>query len=151
MMLQGCKTIQTDMAEGAGTDSLLGPGTNDSARGNMSVLSALLSSAAPAAGRWRDVAILNAVRKHSGLDQWKPYQDSRWQGWGQRSTEQGAKGHPSLSGPPTLRPRIWLMAALSLSVHSATTFALISFIYNMNALRGFFMWGFFFSSSFLES
>lgn len=52
---------------------------------------------------------------------------------------------------PTLRPRIWLMAALSFNVHSATTFALISFIYNMNALRGFFMWGFFFSSSFLES
>lgn len=43
------------------------------------------------------------------------------------------------------------MAALSFNVHSATTFALISFIYNMNALRGFFMWGFFFSSSFLES
>lgn len=52
---------------------------------------------------------------------------------------------------PTLRPRIWLMAALSFNVHSATTFALISFIYNINALRGFFMCGFFFSSSFLES
>lgn len=43
------------------------------------------------------------------------------------------------------------MAALSFNVHSATTFALISFIYNINALRGFFMCGFFFSSSFLES
>lgn len=43
------------------------------------------------------------------------------------------------------------MAALSFNVHSATTLALISFIYNMNALRGFFMWGFFFSSSFFES
>lgn len=58
---------------------------------------------------------------------------------------------PPVRQPPTLRPRIWLMAALSFNVHSATTFALISFIYNMNALRGFFMWGFFFSSSFLES
>jgi len=38
-----------------------------------------------------------------------------------------------------------LIAALSLSVHSATTFALISFMYNMNAFRGFFMWGFFLS------
>lgn len=38
----------------------------------------------------------------------------------------------------TFLPRIWLMAALSFRVHSATTFALISFIYNMKAFRGFF-------------
>lgn len=48
----------------------------------------------------------------------------------------------------TFLPRIWLMAALSFSVHSATTLALISFIYNMKALRGFFTWGFFSSSFF---
>lgn len=48
----------------------------------------------------------------------------------------------------TFLPRIWLMAALSFRVHSATTFALISFIYNMKALRGFFTWGFFSSSFF---
>ena len=34
----------------------------------------------------------------------------------------------------TFLPRIWLMAALSFRVHSATTLALISFIYNMKAL-----------------
>lgn len=39
----------------------------------------------------------------------------------------------------TLLPRIWLIAALSFSVHSATTFALISFMYNMKAFRGFLM------------
>lgn len=38
------------------------------------------------------------------------------------------------------------MAADSLSVHSATTCALISFIKSMKALSGFFMWFFFFSS-----
>lgn len=38
----------------------------------------------------------------------------------------------------TFLPRIWLMAALSFRVHSATTLALISFIYNMKAFRGFF-------------
>ena len=48
----------------------------------------------------------------------------------------------------TFLPRIWLMAALSFRVHSATTLALISFIYNMKALRGFFTWGFFSSSFF---
>lgn len=42
----------------------------------------------------------------------------------------------------TLRPRIWLMAALSFNVHSAMTFALISFMYNMKAFRGFLMTGF---------
>lgn len=47
----------------------------------------------------------------------------------------------------TLLPRIWLMAALSLSVHSATTLALISFMYSMNAFSGFLMWGFFLSAS----
>lgn len=46
----------------------------------------------------------------------------------------------------TLLPRIWLIAALSFNVHSATTFALISFMYNMKAFRGFLMCGFFFSS-----
>lgn len=40
------------------------------------------------------------------------------------------------------------MAALSFSVHSATTLALISFMYSMKALRGFLMWGFFSSSFF---
>lgn len=45
----------------------------------------------------------------------------------------------------TRLPSIWLMAALSLSVHSATTFALISFMYNMKAFRGFLMCGFFLS------
>lgn len=40
------------------------------------------------------------------------------------------------------------MAALSFSVHSATTLALISFMYNMKALSGFLMWGFFSSSFF---
>uniref|UniRef100_A0A182TRD3 Uncharacterized protein n=1 Tax=Anopheles melas TaxID=34690 RepID=A0A182TRD3_9DIPT len=44
-----------------------------------------------------------------------------------------------------LRPRIWLMAADSLSVHSATTFARISFMYSMNAFSGFFTWLRFFS------
>lgn len=48
----------------------------------------------------------------------------------------------------TFRPRIWLMAALSFRVHSATTLALISFIYNMKAFRGFFTCGFFSSSFF---
>lgn len=51
----------------------------------------------------------------------------------------------------TFLPRIWLMAALSFRVHSATTLALISFIYNMKALRGFFTWGFFSSSFFTET
>lgn len=37
----------------------------------------------------------------------------------------------------TRLPRIWLMAALSFRVHSATTLALISFIYSMKAFRGF--------------
>lgn len=46
----------------------------------------------------------------------------------------------------TRRPKIWLMAADSLSVHSATTCALISFMKSMKALSGFFMWFFFFSS-----
>ena len=45
----------------------------------------------------------------------------------------------------TRRPSIWLMAALSFSVHSATTLARISFMYNMNAFKGFFICGFFFS------
>lgn len=40
------------------------------------------------------------------------------------------------------------MAALSFRVHSATTLALISFMYSMKAFRGFLMWGFL-SSSFL--
>lgn len=40
------------------------------------------------------------------------------------------------------------MAALSFSVHSATTLARISFMYNMKALSGFLMWGFFSSSFF---
>jgi hypothetical protein len=51
----------------------------------------------------------------------------------------------------TLLPRIWLIAALSFRVHSATTFALISFMYNMKAFRGFLMWGLFGSCSFLCS
>ena len=48
----------------------------------------------------------------------------------------------------TRLPRIWLIAALSFRVHSATTLALISFIYSMKAFRGFLIWGFL-SSSFL--
>lgn len=52
-----------------------------------------------------------------------------------------AKGKHKLAhtNPPvhTLLPRIWLIAALSFRVHSATTFALISFMYNMKAFRGF--------------
>lgn len=51
----------------------------------------------------------------------------------------------------TLLPRIWLIAALSFRVHSATTFALISFMYNMKAFRGFLIWGLFGSCSFLCS
>lgn len=51
----------------------------------------------------------------------------------------------------TLRPRIWLIAALSFSVHSATTLARISFIYSMKAFRGFLMWGLLGSCSFLCS
>lgn len=54
----------------------------------------------------------------------------------------------SLSVALTRLPRIWLMAALSFRVHSATTLALISFIYSMKAFRGFLIWGFL-SSSFL--
>jgi len=45
----------------------------------------------------------------------------------------------------TRRPSIWLIAALSLSVHSATTLARISFMYNMKAFSGFLMCGFFLS------
>ena len=45
----------------------------------------------------------------------------------------------------TRLPNIWLIAALSFKVHSATTFALISFMYSMNAFKGFFIWGFFLS------
>ena len=37
----------------------------------------------------------------------------------------------------TLRPKIWLIAADSLSVHSATILGLISFMYSMKAFRGF--------------
>lgn len=48
---------------------------------------------------------------------------------------------------PTLRPNIWLIAADSLSVHSAITLGLISFINNINAFNGFFICGFFFSGS----
>lgn len=51
----------------------------------------------------------------------------------------------------TLRPRIWFIAALSFSVHSATTLARISFIYSMKAFRGFLMWGLLGSCSFLCS
>lgn len=51
----------------------------------------------------------------------------------------------------TLLPRIWLIAALSFRVHSATTFALISFMYNIKAFRGFLMWGLLGSCSFLCS
>ena len=47
----------------------------------------------------------------------------------------------------TLRPRIWLMAADSLSVHSSTTFDLISFMNSMNAFSGFLMWCGFLRSS----
>ena len=43
----------------------------------------------------------------------------------------------------TLLPSIWLIAADSLSVHSATICGRISFIYNMKAFNGFFMWLFF--------
>lgn len=39
----------------------------------------------------------------------------------------------------TRRPRIWLIAALSFSVHSAMTLALISFMYSMKAFSGFFI------------
>ena len=53
--------------------------------------------------------------------------------------------------PLTLLPRIWLMAALSFSVHSAMTFALISFMYSMKAFRGFLMTGFLGSFSLLAS
>lgn len=42
-----------------------------------------------------------------------------------------------LSALLTRLPRIWLMAALSFRVHSATTLALISFIYSIKAFRGF--------------
>lgn len=45
----------------------------------------------------------------------------------------------------TRRPSIWFMAADSFNVHSATTFARISFIYNINAFNGFLICGFFFS------
>lgn len=67
---------------------------------------------------------------------------------------EGSQGPPLPAHLPrglTLRPRIWLMAALSLSVHSAMTFALISFMYSMKALRGFLMVGFLASFSALDS
>lgn len=51
----------------------------------------------------------------------------------------------------TRRPKIWLIAALSFRVHSATTLARISFMYNINAFRGFLMWGFFLSAALLPS
>lgn len=59
--------------------------------------------------------------------------------------------HSPTTPPLTLRPRIWLIAALSFRVHSATTLALISFMYNIKAFRGFLMWGLFGSCSFLCS
>ena len=40
-------------------------------------------------------------------------------------------------------PSIWLIAALSLSVHSATTLARWSFMKSIKALSGFLMWTFF--------
>ena len=46
----------------------------------------------------------------------------------------------------TLRPNNWLIAADSLSVHSAWTTGLISFMYSMNAFRGFLIWVSFFLS-----
>ena len=47
----------------------------------------------------------------------------------------------------TRLPRIWLIAALSLRVYSWTTLALISFMYNIKAFSGFFMWvDFFFAA-----
>lgn len=61
--------------------------------------------------------------------------------WNGKYSTQGEKKNHRL----TRLPKIWLMAALSFSVHSATTFALISFIYNINAFNGFFIWGFFLS------
>lgn len=45
----------------------------------------------------------------------------------------------------TRRPSIWFMAADSFKVHSATTLARISFMYNINAFNGFLICGFFFS------
>lgn len=43
----------------------------------------------------RDVAIPNAVQKQNALDEWKPYKNSKRRAWerGQRSREQGTKGH----------------------------------------------------------
>ena len=51
----------------------------------------------------------------------------------------------------TFRPRIWLMAADSFSVHSETTFALCSFMYSIKAFRGFLICGFEFFSFFFNS
>lgn len=51
----------------------------------------------------------------------------------------------------TLLPKIWLIAALSFRVHSAMTFARISFIYNMKAFRGFLIVGFLASFSLFGS
>ncbi len=45
----------------------------------------------------------------------------------------------------TFLPNIWLIAADSFNVHSATTLARISFIYNINAFNGFLICGFFLS------
>lgn len=72
---------------------------------------------------------------------------------GQVLMKQFHSSHKHLHTIPvlTLLPRIWLIAALSFRVHSATTFALISFMYNIKAFRGFLMWGLFGSCSFLCS
>lgn len=51
----------------------------------------------------------------------------------------------------TRLPNIWLIAALSFNVHSATTFARISFMYNMKAFSGFFICGFFLSTELFPS
>ena len=40
----------------------------------------------------------------------------------------------------TRRPRIWLMAADSFKVHSATILGRISFMYNIKAFKGFLIW-----------
>ena len=46
----------------------------------------------------------------------------------------------------TLLPKIWLIAADSFKVHSATIFGLISFMYSMKAFNGFLIWVVRFSS-----
>lgn len=156
----GWTELPSEMVSSTDANGLWGPGTIGGSARTGPVPQIALSFAVSAGGEGQAAANPNVIRMLS-------YWSQLHEGHGRSQTGAKGKGLPNpwgwghgpptrcallpQRGSPTLRPRIWLMAALSFNVHSATTFALISFIYNMNALRGFFMWGFFFSSSFLES